>query len=276
MTLHFTKMQGCGNDYVYIDCFEGMPADAAQISVKVSKRHFAVGADGLICICKSDVADARMRMFNANGSESAMCGNGIRCVAQWLHEHDRCGDEVRIETGAGVKTLHRVAQNQWKVDMGVASFAASDMPAVGFGPDPLVKKELMVNGRAWRVSCVSVGNPHCITLVPDTAAIDIQTIGPRFEHHAAFPAGVNTEFIQQKSPTHLKMRVWERGSGETLACGTGASASVAACVALGVCPANTDVTVELLGGNLVIRVDENWRIDMTGPAHTTFCGQVEV
>lgn len=276
MTLHFTKMQGCGNDYVYLDCFDGMPENAAELSVKVSPRHFAIGSDGLICICKSDVADACMRMFNADGSESGMCGNGIRCVAQWLFEHQRCGDTVSIETGDGVKTLARIGDGLWRVDMGIARFAAAKVPAKGFGEGDVIGKELMVNGRAWPVTCVSVGNPHCVTLVPDTAAIEIEKIGPRFEHHAAFPEGINTEFIQQKSATHLKMRVWERGSGETLACGTGASASVAACVAMGVCPADTDVTVELLGGTLTIHVQKDWRVFMTGSAVTTFCGQIDV
>ena len=273
MVLEFTKMQGCGNDYMYVDCLAAPFEDAPRAARALSPRHFAVGADGLICICKSSVADAAMRMYNADGSEGAMCGNGVRCVAQWLYEHGLVGDTAVIETRAGCKTLTRVGENQWRVDMGFASFDAADVAAGGLGAGPLVGKELMVGGRAWQVSCVSMGNPHCVTLVPDAAAVDLKAIGPGFEHHKAFANGVNTEFVQVLAPDRLKMRVWERGSGETLACGTGACASVAACVAAGLCRPEQDVQVELLGGRLTIRVQRDWRVLMTGPAFTVFTGK---
>ena len=244
--------------------------------MRVSRPHYGVGADGLICICHSDVADAKMRMFNADGSEGSMCGNGIRCVAQWLFEHGLVTDEAKVETRAGVKTLRRMGDGMWQVEMGKASFVPADLPAQGFGDGPAIQKELMVGGRAWPVTCVSVGNPHCVTRVPDVAGVDLQKIGPGFEHHMAFPEGVNTEFIQVLGPNRLKMRVWERGSGETLACGTGASASVAACVAEGLCRPDEDVQVELLGGTLTIRVGSDWRVLMTGPARTAFTGTANI
>ena len=273
MVLPFTKMEGCGNDYIYVDCLSGLTFDPAAAARALSPRHFAVGADGLVCICKSDRADAMMRMFNADGSEAAMCGNGIRCVAQWLYEHGRCGGEAAIETLSGIKVLRRAGDGLWQVEMGTARFDPEALPAVGLGAGPLVKKELMVAGRAWPVSCVSMGNPHCVTRVEDVAGVDLAAVGPGFEHHRAFPEGVNAEFVQLLSPTHLKMRVWERGSGETLACGTGACASVAACVAEGACPAGAQVQVDLLGGRLTIRVSPDWQVWMTGPARTTFTGE---
>lgn len=276
MALKFTKMHGCGNDYIYVDCFESTPENLPELARKLSPRHFSVGSDGLICICKSDVAAGRMEMYNADGSRSPMCGNGVRCVAQWLFEHGRVGDVASVETDAGIKNMHRVGDGNWQVDMGIADFEPENIPVKGLGAEPVVNKELMIGGRAYPVTCVSMGNPHCITLVKDTAAIEIEKLGPAFEHHAAFPVGVNTEFVQVISPEHLKMRVWERGSGETLACGTGACAVVAACVAQGICPRETDIKVELLGGDLMIRVDREWRVQMTGPAVTVFEGEVNL
>ena len=276
MTLEFTKMQGCGNDYIYVDCFSGMPENAPELARKLSPRHFAVGADGLICICKSEVADAQMRMFNADGSESKMCGNGIRCVAQWLYEHGRAGETMTVDTLAGRKTIRRVAEGQWQVDMGFAEFLPERVPVQGLGAGPVVGAELMVRGRAWPVPCISMGNPHCVSVVEDVAGVDLPALGPCFEHHSAFPEGVNAEFIQLLGPGHLKMRVWERGTGETFACGTGACASAAASVALGLCPPDTDIRVELTGGTLVIRVGGDRRVLMTGPAVTAFTGSAEV
>ena len=273
MGIKFTKMHGCGNDYIYLDCLKGCPENLPELSKKLSPRHFAVGSDGLICICKSDVADARMRMFNADGSESAMCGNGVRCVAQWLYENEYVGDTASVETGAGIKTMRRMGEGLWEVQMGKAEFAPASLPVQGFGEEPVINKELMVGGRAWSVTCVSMGNPHCVTIVKDAAAIEIEKIGPAFEHHTAFPEGVNVEFIQLIGPQHVKMRVWERGSGETLACGTGACATAAACVAMGLCEPQKPIQVDLLGGTLTIVVSGNWRVQMTGPTQTVFVGE---
>ncbi len=273
MGLKFTKMHGCGNDYIYLDCLESCPEGLPELAKKLSPRHFAVGSDGLICICKSDVADARMRMFNADGSESAMCGNGVRCVAQWLYENGHVGETASVETGAGIKTMRRMGDGLWEVQMGKADFTPASLPVVGFGEEPVLNKELMVGGRAWPITCVSMGNPHCVTFVKDAAAIEIEKLGPAFEHHTAFPEGVNVEFIQLMGPQHVKMRVWERGSGETLACGTGACATAAACVALGLCEPQKPIQVDLLGGTLTIVVSGDWQVQMTGPTQTVFVGE---
>ncbi len=274
MYLEFTKMQGCGNDYLYVDCRSCFPQGLLEAIPALSRRHFGVGGDGVICICASEKAHARMRMFNADGSEGAMCGNGIRCVAQWLYEHDLPLDTMEIETMAGIKTLRRMAPGQWQVDMGPASLDPASLPAAGFS-SPAVDQPLQAAGKQWRATLVSMGNPHCVVQVEDTAALDLPAIGPCFEKHPAFPQGVNTEFIRYISPTELEMRVWERGSGETLACGTGACAAAAAFVARGLCRKDKPITVHLLGGDLSIRVTDQ-TVWMTGPAKTVFEGRVQL
>ena len=273
MLKKFVKMHGAGNDYIYFDCLAEELADPSAAAVRLSDRHRGIGGDGIVMICKSDIADAKMRMFNADGSEGSMCGNGVRCVAQWLFEHGLVKDEARVETRAGIKTLQRCGDGMWQVEMGKASFVPADLPALGFGDGPAISKELMVGGRAWPVTCVSVGNPHCVTLVPDVAGVDLQKIGPGFEHHMAFPEGVNTEFIQVLGPNRLKMRVWERGSGETLACGTGACAVTVSSVLNGY--TDEEVTVHLLGGDLKIFWDRKENlVYMTGPAEVVFDGEI--
>jgi diaminopimelate epimerase len=280
--MDFTKMQGCANDYIYVDCrTRGVPQGIAALAVKLSRRHFSVGADGIICICAPEhaEADAKMRIFNADGSEGKMCGNGIRCVAQWLREHDAvCADrqELVIESQSGTKRLHRQSDGAWQVEMGRYSTRPADLPAVNMGENSLVDVPLVAAGREWRVSCVSVGNPHCVTLVPDVEALRLDEIGPAFEKHPNFPEQINTEFVQVVDGTHLKMRVWERGSGETWACGTGTCATVAACTELGLCPRGEDVHVALRGGELVIRISGENELRMTGPAETVFEGSVEI
>lgn len=276
MRLEFTKMHGCGNDYIYLDCLTGMIDNAPELSRLLSPRRFSVGSDGLICIAPSDVADATMRMFNADGSESAMCGNGIRCVAQWLYEHGVAGDEMTIETLAGVKHLSRKGEGVWQVEMGRAEFEPTLVPVKGLGPDPVINRAIAVEGQPWQVTAISMGNPHCVTVVDDVHALDLERIGPGFENHPAFPEHVNTEFIQVMGKNHLAMRVWERGSGETLACGTGACAAAAASVMLRLCDAGADIALDLPGGRLTIRVDGDWQIRMTGPAKTVYTGVVEV
>ena len=282
MQLTFTKMQGCGNDYIYLDCrARGVPENIAALCLALSPRHIAVGADGIICICagKTPGADAEMRMFNADGSEGKMCGNGIRCVAQWLCEHEPALAEkspLVIDTRSGRKTLTRCAPGVWQVEMGRYSAMAADLPAVGLGAGPLVNVPLTAAHRRWNVTCVSVGNPHCVTVVPDVGALRLEEIGPAFEMHAAFPEHINTEFVQITDARHLKMRVWERGSGETWACGTGTCAAVAALVEQGVCPRGQDVEVELLGGTLTIRIGADGAIRMTGPAKTVYEATAQV
>lgn len=282
MQLSFTKMQGAANDYIYLDCRRsGLPAEIEALAVRLSRRHFSIGADGIICICaaRSDGADAMMRIFNADGSEGRMCGNGIRCVAQWLYTHDaECAQksELLIDTLSGPKTVRRVAEGQWQVAMGAYSTLPADLPAVNMGDEPLVNHPLAVEGKVWQVTCINVGNPHCVTVVPDVDDLRLEEIGPAFERHPNFPQRINTEFVQVIDPTHLKMRVWERGSGETYACGTGTCATVAALTELGICPAGEEIDVSLIGGHLVIRVLAERQILMSGPAETVCEGTVEI
>ena len=282
MKLHFTKMQGCGNDYIYLDCrTAGVPENIAALCLRLCPRRLAVGADGIICICPpvTPGAHAAMRMFNADGSEGAMCGNGVRCVAQWLAEHDPLLADVsplEIDTASGRKTLYRARPGVWRVNMGRYSASPADLPCVGLGDGPLFHVPLSVGGKVWPASCISMGNPHCVTLVPALDSLDLAAIGPAFEHHPAFPRQVNTEFVQLVDATHLKLRVWERGSGETWACGTGTCAAAAAMTALGHCPLDTDLSVQLLGGSLTIRVMPDRTVWMTGPAVTIFEGETDL
>ena len=279
MKLSFTKMQGCANDYIYLDCREsGVPENIAALSQDLSRRHFSIGADGIICICAPVTAgaDGRMRIFNADGSEGRMCGNGIRCVAEWLYTHGVQKEQLAIDTLSGLKTITRRGEGLWQVEMGAYSTLPADLPAVNMGGAPLVDVPLEVDDNLWRVTCINVGNPHCVTVVPDVDALRLEEIGPAFEHHANFPERINTEFVQVVDATHLKMRVWERGSGETWACGTGTCATVAALVEQGLCPAGEDVHVALRGGELTIRVLPGRQLLMTGAASTVYEAVIEV
>ena len=268
--MRFTKMEGAGNDYIYINGFEDQVDDPAALSVKMSRQHFGCGSDGLILILPSDVADFRMRMFNSDGSESGMCGNGIRCVAEWLYTHGMAKPKLAIDTLSGLKTVARMGEGLWQVEMGAYTAMAAALPAVNMGEGPLVDLPLEVEENLWRVTCISVGNPHCVTIVPEVDSLKLEQIGPGFEHHENFPERINTEFVQVVDASHLKMRVWERGSGETWACGTGTCATVAALTELGICPAGEDVHVQLRGGELTIRVLPGKQLLMTRGALTTF------
>ena len=281
MKLSFTKMHGCANDYIYLDCrATGLPQNIEALARKLSARRFSIGGDGIICICapQTPSADATMRIFNADGSEGKMCGNGIRCVAQWLREHEAsCAakDPLTIDTLSGPKVLRYQGGGSWQVDMGRYSAMAADLPAVNMGPGPLVRYPLAVADHSWEVTCISVGNPHCVIFGEDPDGLDLPEIGPLFEHDPLFPQGVNTEFIQVLDSRTLKMRVWERGSGETMACGTGACASAVAAILCGHCNEGEDILVRLRGGDLTIRV-EGSRVWMTGEAVTVFEGTVTV
>ena len=282
MKLNFTKMQGCANDYIYLDCRStGLPREIEALAQKLSARHFSIGADGIICICapQSSGAAGMMRIFNADGSEGKMCGNGIRCVAQWLRDHEpACAgkDRLLLDTLSGPKLLRWQGEGRWQVEMGQYSAMAADLPAENMGPGPLVNCTLEAAGKSWTVTCISVGNPHCVTVVEDVDALELEKIGPAFEKHPNFPQQVNTEFIQVLSPTHLKMRVWERGSGETWACGTGACASVSALTEQGICPAGEKIQVSLRGGDLTIQILPGQQVLMTGPTETVCEGVTEV
>ena len=279
MKLSFTKMHGCANDYIYLDCrTSGVPENISALAEKLSARHFSIGADGIICVCApvTEGADGRMRIFNADGSEGRMCGNGIRCVAEWLYTHGVQKEQLAIDTLSGLKTITRRGEGLWQVEMGAYSTLPADLPAVNMGGAPLVDVPLEVDDNLWRVTCINVGNPHCVTVVPDVDALRLEEIGPAFEHHANFPERINTEFVQVVDATHLKMRVWERGSGETWACGTGTCATVAALVEQGLCPAGEDVHVALRGGELTIRVLPGRQLLMTGAATTVYEAVIEV
>jgi len=276
--MRFTKMHGAGNDYVYVDCFqEPMPADPAQLACKISDRHFGVGGDGLILICPSQVADARMRMFNADGSEAEMCGNGVRCVAKYVYDHRISRKKtLTIETGRGVLTLELEVDGgrvrRARVDMGEPILAGAQIPTTLPG-SPVVDAPLSVAGRELRVTCVSMGNPHCVTYVEELTDDWVLGVGPQVERDPHFPRRVNAEFVQVISPQEVRMRVWERGSGETLACGTGACG---VCVA-GVLTGRTArrLLVHLPGGDLELHWADDNHVYLTGPAVEVFSGEWE-
>ncbi|MDY3275657.1 MAG: diaminopimelate epimerase [Agathobacter sp.] len=273
--MKFTKMHGCGNDYVYVNLFEETIADPAQLSIAVSDRHFGIGSDGLITIGPSDVADFRMRIYNADGSEAEMCGNGIRCVAKYVYDHELTSQTtITVETGAGIKTLDLLVENgkvtQVTVDMGEPILAPEEIPVVAEGTR-VVDEPILVDGKEWRMTCVSMGNPHAVVFVDDVANLELEKYGPDFENHTRFPKRTNTEFVQVHSRTEASMRVWERGSAETWACGTGTCASVMACILNGY--TDNKVLVHLRGGDLVIEYNpDNNHIYMTGPATEVFQG----
>jgi len=275
--MRFTKMHGAGNDYVYVNCFDQpLPADPVRLAVAMSDRHFGIGADGLILIAPSSRADARMVMYNADGSEAEMCGNGIRCVARYLHDHGLVPrPRLTIETGAGVLELELQIRSgcvdRVRVDMGVPILEAGRIPTTLAG-SPVVDVPLAVGGRTLTVTCVSMGNPHCVTFV-DTLTDDwVLQIGPLVEVDAHFPRRVNAEFVQVLSPREVRQRTWERGSGETLACGTGACA---VCVA-GVLTGRTErrIVVHLAGGDLELEWSgDDGHVYLTGPAVEVFQGE---
>ena len=274
--MRFTKMHGLGNDYVYVNGFEERVDDPAAVARAVSDRHFGIGADGLILILPSDKADCRMRMFNADGSEAQMCGNGIRCVAKYVYDHDIARrTTLNVETLAGVLNLDLFvaggAANRVRVRMGEPRLQRVQIPMQGT-PGEVINEPLLVDGATFDVTAVSMGNPHCVVFVEDVDGFDVARWGPYFEHHDVFPEGVNTEFIQVHDRESFSMRVWERGSGETLACGTGASAAAVACHLTG----RTDrrVTAHLLGGPLELewQASDN-QVLMTGPAVEVFSGE---
>ena len=234
MKLKFTKMHGIGNDYIYFDAIHQEISDPEKLALTLSDRRFGIGGDGVILICPSEAADAKMRMFNEDGSEGKMCGNGIRCVGKFIYDKGLVPKEkttVTIETLSGIKTLELTVRGgkvqSAKVDMEQAILTPSKIPVL-FDGERMINETIEVGGKEYRVTAVSMGNPHCVTFVGDPDVIEIEKIGPLFEHHAIFPDRVNTEFVQVIDDHTLKMRVWERGSGETLACGTGACATVVA------------------------------------------------
>lgn len=276
--MKFTKMHGCGNDYIYVDCTRNKLANPAELAVRLSDRHFGVGSDGMICIEFSNTADFKMVMFNADGSQGEMCGNGIRCVGKYVYDYGLTKQtEITVETLAGIKALRLNVQNgavsSVRVCMGQPHFTPAQIP-VDLDCDRVLMEPIEIDGKFYEITCVSMGNPHAVIFVDDVDAIDLEKIGPKFENHPLFPERINTEFVQVMDEQRLKMRVWERGSGETLACGTGTCAALAAAVICG--KAKPHATVLVRGGAL----DIEWnlaedQIYMTGPAAVVFDGELK-
>lgn len=278
--MKFTKMHGCGNDYVYVNCFDERVDDPGRVAKLVSDRHFGIGSDGLILICPSDRADFRMRMYNADGSEGAMCGNGIRCVGKYVYDNgltDR--DEIMVETKSGIKKLKMFVENgkvvRARVNMGEAILDTARIP-VDVKSLQAVNTPITIDGQEWHFTGVSMGNPHAVVFAENIDDLLLDQIGPKFENHPIFPDRVNTEFVEPVDDHTIRMRVWERGSGETLACGTGACAAAVAAILNGRVKEGP-ITVELLGGSLEIE----WcrganKVYMTGPATTVFTGEIPI
>lgn len=281
MKMEFSKMHGCGNDYVYVNCMEKEVPNPGAVSEYVSHRRFGIGSDGLILIMPSDKADFRMRMFNADASEGKMCGNGIRCVGKYLYDNGMTDGRttITIDTLSGVKTLELTVKDgkmqSARVDMGAAILAPREIP-VDMDGENVISAPIVVDEKVYHMTCVSMGNPHCVIFQKeDVDDLDLTRIGPKFEHHPLFPERVNTEFVNVLPDGSLKMRVWERGSGETWACGTGSCATgVAACLN-GFANKNEDIVVHLRGGDLTIRYTDE-TVFMTGAATTVFKGEIEI
>lgn len=277
--MKFTKMHGCGNDYVYVNCLKETVERPEETAKIVSDRHFGIGSDGLILIYPSDVADFRMAMYNADGSEGEMCGNGIRCVAKYVYDYGLTDQtEISIETKGGIKYLDLAVEDDKvvlvKVNMGSPVLEPKRIPVV-FDGERVVNEPIEVEGSRYHITCVSMGNPHDVVFVEDTASLDLEKIGPGFENHKMFPERINTEFVQVLNRNEINMRVWERGSGETLACGTGTCAAAVACVLNG--KTSNELTVHLLGGDLQIFYDQGENIVwMTGPATVVFDGEIQL
>lgn len=278
--MKFTKMHGCGNDYVYVNCFEEQVADPGKTAVFVSDRHFGIGADGLILIKPSDAADFEMEMYNADGSRGAMCGNGIRCVAKYVYDNGMT-DKTRItvNTGSGVKTLDLSVKDgkveTVRVNMGTPELTAGKIPVL-VDTETAVEAPILADGRDWKFTAVSMGNPHAVVFVDNLDRLQLEVTGPKFENHSMFPDRVNAEFVRVVDDKTIEMRVWERGSGETLACGTGSCAAAVAAILNGKVSGNT-VTVCLRGGTLQIEWDrEENAVYMTGPATTVFTGEIDI
>ena len=280
MKLYFTKMHGTGNDYVYVNLFQYRVENPEELAVRVSDRHFGIGSDGLILIAPSETADCRMIMYNADGSEGAMCGNGIRCVAKYAYEHGIVhSPRITVETKSGIKTLDLTVQEETvtavRVNMGKAILRPGDIPVQAEG-DSIIARKLTVGEKEYEATCVSMGNPHCVVFIDNIDELDLEKLGPKFEHHELFPDRINTEFVEVLDSHTLRMRVWERGSGETISCGTGTCAATVAAVLNGYCKQGEEIEVQIRGGKLYDTYLESGEVLMRGPAVSVFDGEMEL
>ena len=277
--MKFTKMQGAGNDYIYVNCFTETVKNPEETAVRVSDRHFGVGADGLVLICPSENADFFMDIYNADGSRAKMCGNATRCVAKYVYDNKMTDKtEIALETLSGIKYIKITVKDgkavAARVNMGAPILTPREIPTK-FDGETVVSQNLTIDDTTYAVTCVSMGNPHCVLYTDDVHAPDLPRIGPKFENHEMFPDRINTEFVHIVSETEFDMRVWERGSGETLACGTGACAATVASILNGYCKRNTEIKVNLLGGTLYINWTADGDVYMTGPAETVCTGEID-
>lgn len=280
-TMKFTKMHGIGNDYVYVNCFEETVENPERLSKLISDRHFGIGSDGLVLIMPSDKADFRMRMFNADGSEGMMCGNATRCIGKYVYDKGMTDKtEITLETKSGIKKLKLFPENgkvkTVLVDMGKAIIKPADIPVLADGED-FISRKIEVNGAEETVTCVSMGNPHCVIFTDKNVDdFELEKIGPSYENHPLFPERINTEFANVIDGNTVKMRVWERGSGETWACGTGACATAVAACLNGHCKRDEEIRLMLRGGDLFITYKSDGTVLMRGPATTVFRGEIDI
>lgn len=281
--MKFTKMHGAGNDYIYVNCFEEKVEDRNALAKKISDRHFGIGSDGLVFIEPSESADFKMDMYNSDGSQGKMCGNAVRCVAKFVYDNAMTDKtEISLETLSGIKYI-KVETLDGKVstaavDMGVPILEPKKIPVNTNteAADIVMDEKITVDGKNYQMTCVSMGNPHCVVFVDDVNKVNIDRVGPLFENSPLFPDRINTEFVRVVDSNTIEMRVWERGAGETLACGTGACASVVACILNGFSEKDKDIKVILRGGELSIRWDsDSGSVFMTGPAETVFTGEID-
>lgn len=282
MEIKFVKMHGAGNDYIYIDCIKNSIAieDISTLSIKLSDRHFGIGADGIVLILPSEIADFKMRMFNSDGSEGNMCGNAVRCIAKYVYDKAYIKDKhIKIETLSGIKDLWitetKGKVSEVEVDMGKPILAPKLIPAIST-KEIILNEKMIIDHTLYNITCLSMGNPHCVVFVDDLENLDINKIGPMFENNIRFPNRINTEFIKILSNNEISMRVWERGSGETLSCGTGSCAAVGACILNEYCNYDSDILVHLIGGMFTVNYRKDGNVFLKGPVEFVFEGKVEI
>lgn len=275
--MKFTKMHGAGNDYIYIDCFAQNVENPKDLSKKLSDRHFGIGADGIVLIKPSVIADCFMDIYNADGSRAQMCGNAVRCTAKYIYDNKFKNSTIMVETLSGIKVVEIIKKDGnavgGRVNMGTPILNGHQIPT-RYGTSIVKKEKLNIQNKIYEITCVSMGNPHCVVYCNDIEKLDLNTIGPLFENHEMFPERINTEFVKILDKKHLKMRVWERGSGETLACGTGACAVAVASVINGICSKNEENTIQAKGGELKVQWHENNNVYLSGNAVKVFDGEI--